>query len=193
MYYAGLLMADGNIARHRKLMQIEILKKDRELVDGLKEFAEYTGRVETRTRTHESGKKSRMVILRITSPGIVGDLSLFGVISRKSEKGKIPKWIIGHSLSEFYFRGIFDGDGCIGVRKGKHCFGKKFITFGGTPTVVRAFRKWAYMKTGEKGGLSKRTKKFWMLFYSYHSVPKVGQALYGDKRGMRLERKAMLI
>lgn len=48
-------------------------------------------------------------------------------------------------------------------------------------------------KTSEFGGLSKRKNGFRVINYSYNSVPKLFECLYGDKRGMRLVIKVELM
>lgn len=189
MYYAGLLMADGNIAINKQMVQIEVVEKDKELVDGFKQFAEYTGIMERRKRKQRSGKISQMVLLRITSPQMVSDLSRFGVVPKKSYCAVAPEEIVQHPFASFFFRGLFDGDGCVGIRRGKHSYGNKYSTFGGTPALTSAFRKWCETTIGESGGISKRTETFWSVYFCHAATEKLCRSLYGDDRGMRLRRK----
>jgi hypothetical protein len=192
MYYAGLLMADGNIRRDGMMLQIELKKADSYLLTGLKAFAKYDGPLEKRTRKQKSGHLTRMVGLRISSAEMVKDLRMFGVVPCKSCSGRISGWVGKHPYAEFFFRGLFDGDGCMGIRRGKYRTGRKYLTFGGSRWVVNSFRRWIAGKTGEYGGLSRRAKFFRVLNYSYLAVPKVGMCLYGNDKGMRLVRKSII-
>lgn len=194
MYFAGLLMADGyiRIKGPREHIGIEIEEKDIELLNAFKDFCSYTGPITRRSKKQKSGKESKMAILGITSPEMIGDLVKFGLKPKKSLTAEIPDEICNHELSSFYFRGIFDGDGCVGTRRGKHCCGKRFATFGGTPAVVSAFQDWTEKLVGIRGGVSKRKDTFWAVNFSYNHIPKIGECLYGDPRGPRLTRKSIL-
>lgn len=140
----------------------------------------------------KSGHLTKMVYLRISSAEMVQDLKVFGVVPCKSESGRVPRWINKHCYADFFFRGLFDGDGCVGVRRGSYRAGRTYITFGGNTRIVNSFRSWVERKTGYRGGLSIRKNGFRVINYSYGAVPRVGVCLYGDERGIRLIRKASM-
>jgi len=193
MYYAGLLMADGNIRKDGRMVQIEVEKSDSCLLEGLKRFSGYGGELKHRVKRQRSGHVSEMVALRITSPQMVKDLDLFGVVPCKSKNGKIPQWVTRHPLAEFFFRGIFDGDGCVGIRRGVCHKGKKFATFCGNISVVNSFRNWVEQRTGDRGGLFRRSNGLGVIHYSHGAVSRVGLCIYGNKTGMRLVRKSSIM
>ena len=191
MYYAGLLMADGNITKDGSMVQIEIHHKDRELVDGFVCFSQYTGPVKERWRTHKSGNKSKMVTVRITSRLLVKALEKFGVIRSKARRSSIPNEISNHKFSVFFFRGLMDGDGCFGIRRGKWLPGHKYSNFGANPQVAACFKDWCLSNIKASSGTCKRTKRFWVIHFGDEAAMKLWKFLYADENGMRLKRKAM--
>jgi transposase-like protein len=64
-YYAGLLMADGNVQPKDGLLQISLQKKDDYLLKSLRTFIGHTGPLFTFTRTHKSGKIVKSTALRV--------------------------------------------------------------------------------------------------------------------------------
>ena len=189
MYFAGLLMADGNIGKSEKIVQITLQTRDGYLLTALKEFINYTGIIRHRERIRPNGYAIKFEELRITSPQLTANLRKFGLCPRKSKLGKIPSWIVEHANAEYFFRGLFDGDGCVGIRRGKVCTGKKYATFCGNSSVVNTFRTWVTRRTGLKGGLSIRAGDTQVINYSYNAVAAVYACLYGSPIGPRLHRK----
>jgi len=55
-YYAGLMMADGNIDGNRPLIQIEISREDEELLVGLRGYIGYDGPFSYRQRKTKKGR-----------------------------------------------------------------------------------------------------------------------------------------
>jgi len=182
-YWAGLLMADGSISRDG-LVSLEIHNKDRELVEGLAKFIEYTGPLAIRTRRHKSGKTSKMISLRVTAPDLAKQLARWGVVPRKTYKAKSVKL---HGVEEHYYRGLFDGDGCVHKRKS----GKPYANIAGNPIVIDGFRDWCWRTFREPGSLV-RERRFHIVQFGGRSALKLGQALY-DAPGPRLKRKETLM
>ena len=187
-YYAGLLMADGNITHNKRMLQIALHQRDLALLEGLREFLTYTGSITLFTRVHPSGVLSPMASLRITAPDVVQALRAWGVVPRKSRLGKYPTFIKGHPLEEFYLRGLFDGDGCVHLRPS----GKLFLSFCGTPDVVDGFRDWCWRTCRQPGSLDQSQTYHVVRFGGKRAAQPVGLALYRGE-GPRLLRKETLI
>lgn len=102
MYYAGLLMADGNITKDKTMVQIELNTKDIELLKGFKKFLAYTGPISNRIRFTKKGKRQEMSSIRATSQKIVESLSKFGVIFQKCRRSFIPEIVTNSSLAKFF-------------------------------------------------------------------------------------------
>ncbi len=182
-YYAGLLMADGNVRVDKRLFSLEVVEKDRELVDGLRKFLSYTGEVKLRERTCERGSVRRFAALRVTAPDLVEQLAWWGVYPRKTKVACVPIDVRGCELERPFLRGLFDGDGCFHVRKN----GYLYASFAGTPMVVDAFRDWCWRTTRRVGSLSRRKPYFHVVQFGAGSAVAVGEALY-DGDGPRLSR-----
>jgi len=190
MYYAGLLMADGNVAKNGRMVQIELDDKDMELLEGFKKFLNYNGPIGHRTRFTKKGKCQKMSSLRITSQKIVESLAKFGVAFQKCRRSHIPDLVLNSSLVKFFLRGMFDGDGCFGIRKGKHSTGRRFAQLGANPKIASVVREWFVKTIRTTGGLCKRSNLFWALHYGNADAMTVWKFLYSDQQGMRLTRKA---
>lgn len=186
-YYAGLLMADGSIDPKKRLLSLEIHKRDEELVLNFKAFLKYTGMLSYRTRRQKSGTLTPTVALRLTAPELIQQLRAWGVVPRKSKVGVVGRAIAG--VEEFFFRGLFDGDGCAHRRR---C-NTAYANFCGTPAVVRAFRKWCRANVGHDGYLDIRSETVHVVqFYAGNAVS-LGRLLYSNPVGPRMSRKERLL
>lgn len=191
-YFAGLLLADGNINKKKTLFQIEIDEKDSYILEEFKHFIKYTGEITTRTRIQKSGYKSTLSALRITAPDVINDLiNIWGVVPQKSKIAtlNIGDVVFDNTLEEFFFRGLFDGDGCIHIRKNNHMF----VSLAGHPCIIDSFRDWCWKKIRMVGSLNKRSEVTHVVMFGSSSAIAVMNLLYSDERGSRLWRKQNLI
>ena len=186
-YWAGLLMADGHISTNGKLISLELLNKDVELVRGFHEFIGYTGPICTRTKKYRSGKIGKYAAVRVTAGDLVDQLKVWGVVSRKTHIGVVGDVVFKSRLESHFFRGMFDGDGCVHRRKN----GKLYLNFCGNFSVVDAFRDWCWKLVREVGSLS-RHSRYCVVQFGGNTAKKVGQLVYACP-GPRLRRKESLI
>ena len=190
-YYAGWLMADGNVSTAANMVQIEIHRRDRQFLVGLKKALGYTGPISARTRVSASGTKSKMVALRVCDAAqLITDLAVWGVVPRKSRRSAVGRKVGIHGLQEFYFRGLFEGDGSVGRRKSKPYY--SFLTVAGSPAVVDAFRDWCWQEVREVGSLNRRTDLTHVVTFGAKNAELVHKRLYRSKECPRLNRKAKL-
>ena len=183
-YYAGFIMADGNISKKSKSLNVELQLRDIEVIKGLKDFLGYEGPTRFRKRKGKT-KTIELVYFSICDEKILGDLAKWGIIPNKNIYGKIPKWVICDELiSRHFMRGLFDGDGCIHLRKN----GGAFSSFANNKTIATQFNDWIKTRCGDIGGIDKR-KKTWVAQYGYLSAVKMLTAIYQDSDSEKLSRK----
>lgn len=174
-YFAGLMMADGWL--NGNILCIELVNRDKHILNELKKFLAYTGKLERRANR-------RMSMLRVSSKRLVSDLIKWGVVHRKSKRGRISASITRSPIAKFYFRGLFDGDGCLHRRKS----GYLYLNFCGNRHIVQEFRNWAKKVIGSSGSLVRRHRIDVAQFFC-KNAELLAMALYGDPRAPRLRRK----
>lgn len=171
-YFLGFLITDGNIYKNRVALQLN--KKDIEI---LRIFSEKTGnanpiRIDNRNMAEWSLKRRKWV----------EDLSVYGVIPRKTETAYMP--IINDELMPHLLRGIIDGDGWIS--KKSHQLG-----LCGTEKLVTQVRDFLVEKLGVyKVKVIHCSEKVWQITWaSSKDIEKIGSYLYENKQDCFLERK----
>ena len=108
-YWAGFIAADGNIAKDRPLLTINLADKD---VEHLRKFKEDIG-AENIVHIGANG----MCHLYIISKSIADDLKLhWNIIPNKSLVLRPPN-IADPALLQAFVAGVIDGDGSIGIYK----------------------------------------------------------------------------
>lgn len=183
-YWAGLMAADGCVHR-TGLISLELDIKDKELVEGLAQFIEYTGPIIPRTRRQKSGFISSMTALRVTAPDLAKQLLAWGVVQRKTYEAK--RIILPPELECHFYRGLFDGDGCLHRRK----TGQLCASLAKHPVIIDGFRDWCWRTFREPRSLS-RKPKYHLVQFGGKSASLLGQALYSS-HGPRLTRKNDLV
>jgi hypothetical protein len=187
-YYAGLLMADGWV-RKGKSVAIELHERDEVLLVGLRKFLSYTGPFYRRKRKQKSGSVSKMVALHVTAPQLVSQLAKWGVVPRKSQVGAVgPRLVQNPALASFFYRGLFDGDGCAHRRPN----GKLYLNLCGTPKIIDSFRDWCWREVRQSGSLNRRSRTNHVVQFGGKTAQLVGSLLYGKPAAPRLKRKARL-
>jgi len=189
-YFAGLLLADGNVQPRDGLVQISLSAKDAYLVEALCAFLEHTGPLFYFTRQHRSGTQSHMVALRVVAHDLIQPLAQWGVIPRKSHDGTVPPELRNSAIEEFYFRGLFDGDGCVHRRPTTK---RLYVSLCGTPAIIDAFRDWCWREVREAGSLHRRSVTTHVVQFGGAAAIVVGKRLYQSTEAPRLKRKARLI
>lgn len=107
-YLLGFITADGAIVNN--ILSIEIHKKDKELLN----FAKEQINPKATLTSHGDCLKVTFSAKKISK-----DLAKYGIIQNKSKILKaVPIQFIPSNLLPFYFRGLIDGDGCVG-KEGK--------------------------------------------------------------------------
>lgn len=107
LYWSGYLMADGCVYKNQVVLGAK--KADAE---HLHRFLAFAGSNAAITPSVRNGYPQLQV--RLYSDRIAGDLAKLGVVPRKSLRAKAPRQIAARL--EFW-RGVFDGDGCLAIYK----------------------------------------------------------------------------
>jgi len=110
-YWVGFLMADGNIHRTKfcsPIIQLALAAKDKKHIEKFKNFLKSQHKI-------VSIPKKNGAQLSIRSEKLVKALKQFGVVANKSFSAKVNYL----EFNRHFWRGVIDGDGCIGVYNGQ--------------------------------------------------------------------------
>ena len=179
-YWAGFILADGNIRNDKRFtLQIKLAKKDREHLLKFKECLSYEGEVKEGSHFYQ---------ITVSSEKIINDLyENFNIFPRKSLNCKISNKIPKDKMSHF-IRGYLDGDGTITKTS---C---ETLGFIGTFETLNSIREFIFnsgiaLRSKELPEVSK-TKNIHNIHYYGNSAIKVLDVLYEDSNDrIRLDRK----
>lgn len=117
-YWAGFIMADGNIHTKRKNLSIALSSVDKEHLLKFKNNIDFTGPISDYiSKDIRTGKSHNYSKITIGGKWFALDLeSNFNVVPSKTLITKFP--IIPEELISYFIRGYFDGDGSIVNRNG---------------------------------------------------------------------------
>jgi hypothetical protein len=135
-YFLGLLYADGCIHNTQPRFLISLQEEDKHILELFKEKIEYTGYLYLRSSEIRKNQYS----LEITSEKLKEDLINLGCVSKKSLILQFPNEMqVPIELIHHFIRGVFDGDGSVGVTtrliKGKE-YKEQFIQFIGSNNFI---------------------------------------------------------
>lgn len=105
-YWLGFLMADGCVSV-RVRQQMPTLSLEIKDLDHLEKFKKFMD------SKHKIGHRRNVYSLHFRARGIKDRLATFGIVPNKSLNAKV----IGLQNNRHFWRGIIDGDGCIGTYK----------------------------------------------------------------------------
>ena len=190
-YILGLIMTAGYIVKDYCGVGIQLTKKDGYILRKIAKILGSTNKVlhincDTKRKTLPNAKD--MCRLTITNRKIAEDLKKLGVVRNKSKvleyNGCVPDKYLSH-----FFRGLIDGDGCIGVTKGGYLrfsmgsASKKFIE------AICNIKSYFYVRS-KKVTRFKRCV-FYELFISGGNakIQEILRWMYKDKGDLYLRRK----
>lgn len=174
-YWLGWMASDGFVVRdrHNHVIGLCLQERDREILNGFRDAIGADNPI--RTITHKNGKT--YLDIRVVSLQMVMDLAELGVVPNKSLILKKPE--IPVEFEWDFFRGVFDGDGCVG---------KRSISLCGTKEMVESFadlcRKSEYGCQVYKHSLGENT---WYMRSSGRNARGILGKMYGS--GICLRRK----
>ena len=177
-YWAGFLMADGCISKttsEAMSVRLELSAKDRNHLEGFSKATGWSGNILQRTKIYENPnyKPSDLVSVAIISEGLVSGLARFGVVPRKTFIAAMPDWVRQHPLAHHFVRGVFDGDGCICVKKPRSPARSSAVEFSivGAKELMLSIRELIEKNTivkprGDRPLASVKTSNVFVLAYS---------------------------
>jgi len=122
--------------------------------------------------------------ITLSSRNLAESLMRLGVTPRKSLTA--TPWSGPAPLLRHYWRGVFDGDGCIG--KVTEPWAKWYLTLVGSEACMEGFRAWAAPISGSAARVRPRGKIWGWTAAGMASPQAVARALYEDST-VHLDRK----
>lgn len=185
-YWLGFIVADGCVlwSKKNKCVSIRLAQKDNEHV---RQFAKAVG-------YNSEIKKSRIDLYSKKMASCLIDL---GVTPRKTFS--VRPWIGDASLMQHYWRGVFDGDGCVTYHDKKRKSGKTYrqwaVSLVGNKSIIYGFKK--FVLTNAKGPYNKGNCKphssIWHCTYGgIRPCQTVVKLLYNNSK-VHLHRKKQLV
>lgn len=184
-YWLGFIAADGGVSKYR--LTINLKQQDS---DHLLKFAnciESDSSVRATTCT-VNGKIYHGARIDINSKHMVESLAHLGITPRKSLT--LKPWNGPPDLMSAYWRGIFDGDGCICRRKDGSGF-SWVLSMVGSHDCVNGFAQWGRYICGSVAVVHKKAR-IWEWIVGGNAMPRLlAEALYIPGE-IALERKRIL-
>ncbi|MCD6318421.1 hypothetical protein J7M02_05090 [Candidatus Aerophobetes bacterium] len=132
-YWLGFLMADASVRKERAHYQFSFFLKaeDVECIKAFKKFMKADQPIVTKKNNKGYVEKG----IRLNSKKLIHDLAKYGIIPRKSYKERFPE-NIPNELVHHFMRGVFDGDGHVGINHNEEAF-----QVGGTREFLIVYQK----------------------------------------------------
>lgn len=186
-YLLGLLLADGNVMESKnnksKTLQISLKAEDGYLIEILKNEIQPNKKI-TISERQNKGSQHKVVFY---SDKIVEDLSVYGIVPRKSliiERLPIVK---NEDLQRHVLRGMFDGNGTVYSTKNN----KLRVAYYGTNKLCKDFQLYLHNILNLPMNKITDQKKTNVSFFGYgkqSDVQKFFHFLYNDSE-IKLKRK----
>lgn len=181
-YFLGLLASDGNISPRLTAVRIALKEDDQDI---LEKFREYLGTDAPKLRLKYSKNKGVVAapqkILCLSRVQMVKDLILHGITPNKSKTLKIECNLQG--FEKDFLRGVWDGDGSIGVRRFKVCTASAVFSI----QLQEMIAKISNIKLPIKEEISKSGNPLYVIVGYIKDAPAI-QAIYSGAE-LSLQRK----
>lgn len=145
-YWAGFLMADGNIHLNEKRgywkIQLGVQERDGQHIHKFKKFLEAPHKIVV-TISHDP-RKQPQVRLAVTSERMASDLAACGVIPRKSTREKVANHL---TMNADFWRGVIDGDGSVALAVSRTKYRSPRIALCGSLALTGQFLAFSYQYT----------------------------------------------
>lgn len=142
-YWMGFLIADGCVYERGANLICALQERDVDQIHSLGHFLKSTYPLRKIEHTRKNGGPCVSFELRIRSQQICDDLTSWGITSRKSLTAKAQAKLCS---SPHFWRGVFDGDGCISVlRQGSRTYAHLELT--GSENICLQFSEFVRQHT----------------------------------------------
>jgi hypothetical protein len=189
-YWLGFITADGGISLPpSRVLALNLAARDAEQ---LAAFQHALGR-KAPIRYAWSNHGTRVARFAVSSKLLVDDLQRCGVGPRKSLVQR--PWNGPHRLMSHYWRGVFDGDGSLGLGKAhaktwRHNYWSASLT--GSRAMVLAFRSYVVTAGGTRGCLHRHGRAWKLTWGGIRPPCVVARLLYSGNPSAALGRKFKL-
>lgn len=183
-YWLGFLTADGCVRENLSTVTLHLKAEDASHLDKLQEALESNYPVKTALRDN-----SAYASLTVCSKKLVRDLVRLGVHSNKTNN--VCPWDEPSELVADYWRGVFDGDGCLTQqrRRGQNQWHLHFVS--GSLELAKAFHAVACECSGSRGKLYERNSVFEVAIGGNRKVARFVAFIYRNA-SVALDRKQRL-
>lgn len=178
-YWLGFLMADGCVTSG--YVKLGLARKDSDHVGAFTAAV----RAGNPVRLVGQGKFSRAEVA-IRSDDMVAGLARLGVVPRKSMTAEPPG--LPEALVRHFWRGAFDGDGCIHHNEARRVWSASFV---GSRAMVEAFASFARAVSGSTARAAPRGNVWCFQLGGRGTITRTLAALY-DNASVFLHRKHRL-
>ena len=182
-YILGFISADGSISLEGNVLKISLARKDRELLEKIKNELEYTGNI----KDYTNSKGFDISSLSITCKEYKEDLAKYNIVPQKTYTFSFPKNLNKKYWIDF-IRGYWDGDGTIctagkeAIRASLCGYRKEFLE------DVLNFLEEDFDIPKVNIRMKKNSNTYYFQ-YSNNSTIKLYKALYYNDNVLCLERK----
>lgn len=186
-YILGYLIADGNVYYNGSYkVRFCLAKEDIQILYKFKDILRLDSKVQIHTRKNRGNSQDECV-LAWSSKQQYFDLLKYGVTPRKTFTTFLP--IISSSMMGHLIRGIFDGDGCISLRKNDKISG---LSFSGSNQLINDLKSYLCDNLNiYPSKISSRTKKntvYQIMWCSKKDIITLFHFMYDDAT-LYLDRK----
>ena len=175
-YILGLLASDGNIAKKENRISITLHNRDTEILEKIRQEISLTKPLDFFTTNNGDPR----VKLDFHSATIKKDLAHYNIVPAKTYSLKFPSFLQEEYIIS-YIRGMFDGDGSIGIYQNRVSFSiggaSKEVIFG-----IRDFlsNKYNIYTTNITSKILPSGKLFYTLSYANKASLQIFKILYID-------------
>lgn len=189
-YWLGFLFADGNVFEEKKV-QIGLQRRDREHLLLFAQTLGFAGPIHDYVGTSPTtGRRVPMSHIAIHCAEMCRDLVRLGCVQQKTNATSLLPPTIRPALLRHFYRGYFDGDGCLCLSEGRRDF-----SMVGNPAFIAAAQDWLIANCGlTKVALitPQNCRKVRVVTYTgARQVPRIMRTLYAGAT-ISLARKAAL-
>ncbi|MBT6049325.1 hypothetical protein HN803_04595 [candidate division WWE3 bacterium] len=187
-YWLGFIVADGSIYLKTYTLSIQLGEKSR---DHLIKFAKCVG-----YKYHDDyNKKKNAFRIRLNSKHMAKSLGELGIIENKTDFIQVPD--LRNDLLKHFFRGFFDGDGCIKSKKIECRTDWTIEASSNCRDFIYCVKDWINKQIGEEFGsiYEGTSKKYQTIYYKliFNGNTKsllVASLLYNDNK-ISLDQKQL--
>lgn len=197
-YWLGFISADGSISlkcKNSGSLQIKLASRDKNHLQKFLNSIEYSGLDIKDSITISKSKNKEYFASGISIPSKKICLDLIGCGVTQNKTFTLKSWNGPENLMRYYWRGFFDGDGCLSKTKNKAPNCDKYYRFScglvGTYDVVENFIKHIKDNLEIDGKIVKQESVFIVAYGGMEKTQKITAYLYNEAN-IYLDRKYIL-